>query len=168
MADKKGKKKGGSGEEKVQTQYDEDFKHLVRISATDLPGTKKVQVAMSGVKGIGIRLSPLVCDTAGVDRNVKIGTLTDEQVEKLQETVLAVADLAPEWMLNRQNDYDTGADLHLIGNEVDIQLKDDLNRLKKIRSYRGVRHERGLPVRGQRTRSNGRTGMTVGVQRKKA
>lgn len=61
---------------------------------------------------------------------------------------------------------DSGEDIHYIGTEVEITLKEDLNRLKKVRSYRGVRHENNLPVRGQRTRSNGRTGMTVGVQRK--
>ena len=166
MAEKKGKKKDSAGD-KVQTEYDEDFKHLVRLSATDLAGTKKVQVALTGVKGIGIRLAPLVADSAGVDRNQKIGTLTDEEVETLQDTIDSVAELTPTWMRNRQKDYDSGEDLHYIATEVEITLKDDLNRLKKIRSYRGVRHEGNLPVRGQRTRSNGRGGMTVGVQRKK-
>lgn len=164
MAEKKGKK--GAPEEKVATPYGEDFKHLVRLSATDLPGTKKVQVALTGVKGVGLRLAPLVADEAGVDRNEKIGNLSDEDVENLQEALDAIADMAPSWMLNRQKDYDSGEDLHYIATEIGITLKDDLNRLKKVRSYRGVRHENNLPVRGQRTRSNGRLGMTVGVQRK--
>lgn len=162
------KKKGGKGgTEKVATEYGEDFKHLVRISATDLKGTKKVVTALTGVKGVGIRLAPLVADKAGVDRNVKIGTLSDEAVVELQEVIDGLADEIPDWMRNRRRDWESGEDLHLIGTEIDLTLKDDLNRLKKIRSYRGVRHERGLPVRGQRTRSNGRSGITVGVQRKK-
>lgn len=162
------KKKGGKGgSEKVQTEYDDDFQHLVRISATDLPGTKKVVTALTGLKGIGIRLAPLVADKAGVDRNQKIGTLKDTEVQKLQEIVEGIGEEVPSWMRNRRRDYDSGEDVHLIGNEIELTLKDDINRLKKIRAYRGVRHENHLPVRGQRTRSNGRSGLTVGVQRKK-
>jgi small subunit ribosomal protein S13 len=113
------------------------------------------------------RIAPLVADRADVPRDVKIGTLSDEQVERLAKVVGEVVEHTPVWMRNRQNDYDTGADLHNIGNEIEIAVKDDINRLKKIRAYRGVRHELGLRVRGQRTRSNNRTGITVGVQRKK-
>lgn len=166
MADKK--KGGKGGAEKVQTEYDEEFKHLVRLSATDLPGTKKVYVGLTGVKGVGTRLAALVCDEAGVDRNKKLGHLTDEEVEKLQDALAGIAEYAPEWMVNRQRDIDTGENIHLLTVDLEIVHKEDLNRLKKIRSYRGVRHENNLPVRGQRTRSNGRSGLTVGVQRKKA
>lgn len=165
MADKK--KGGKAGQEKVKAEYDEDFKHLVRISATDLQGTRKVVVALTGVKGVGVRMAPLVADKAGVDRNQKIGTLSDEEVAALQDIVDNLAEETPAWMRNRQKDHGTGEDLHLVATEIDLQLKDDLNRLKKVRTYRGVRHENNLPVRGQRTRSNGRSGLTVGVQRKK-
>lgn len=163
MADKK---KGGKGGEKAP-EHDEEFKHLVRLSQTDLPGNKKVIVALTQVKGVGIRLAPLLADRSGVDRNLKIGNLSDDEVEKLQAEIDSLGETTPEWMRNRRKDYDTGDDLHLIGSELDMTFRDDINRLKKIRSYRGVRHEAGLPVRGQRTRSNGRSGLTVGVQRKK-
>ncbi len=164
MADNK---KGKGKDQKVTTPHDDDFKHLVRISNTDLDGNKKAIVALTGVKGIGIRLAPIVADKAGVDRQMLIGNITDEQVIKIQEVVDSMADVAPEWMRNRRKDYVTGEDAHFIGQELTLTHTDDLNRLKKIRSYRGVRHENNLPARGQRTRSNGRSGLTVGVQRKK-
>ena len=168
MADEEKKGKGKGKTQKVTTPYDDDFKHLVRISNTDLGGKKKVIVALTGVKGVGIRLAPLVADVAGVKRQQLIGNCTDEEVVKLQAAVDNLADTTPEWMCNRRKDYETGDDLHLIGQQLGMIHTDDLNRLKKIRSYRGVRHENGLPARGQRTRTNGRSGLTVGVQRKKA
>jgi small subunit ribosomal protein S13 len=67
--------------------------------------------------------------------------------------------------MNKQNDFMTGEDKHVIGTDVIMSLNEDLNIMKKIRSYKGVRHEKGLKVRGQRTRSTGRKGRTVGVSR---
>ena len=79
-----------------------------------------------------------------------------------------LGETAPIWMVNRPHDWETGVDLHLFGPDVDLRLRDDLNRMKMIRCYRGIRHEQGQKVRGQRTRSNGRTGLTVGVVKKTA
>ncbi|HEX9341914.1 MAG TPA: 30S ribosomal protein S13, partial [Thermoplasmata archaeon] len=74
----------------------------------------------------------------------------------------------PHWMVNRPKDWESGLDLHAFGADVEIHRRDDINRMKMIRSYRGVGHETGQKVRGQRTRSNGRTGLTVGVTKKAA
>jgi small subunit ribosomal protein S13 len=71
------------------------------------------------------------------------------------------------WMLNRQKDLVTGENKHLLGQDILLTLREDLNTLKKIRCYRGIRHERGLKVRGQRTKSTGRRGSTIGVSKKK-
>ena len=73
----------------------------------------------------------------------------------------------PLWMLNRQRDLETGDELHLTGQQVSLTLKDDVTRLRSIKCYRGVRHASGNKVRGQRGRSNGRGGLTLGVSRKK-
>jgi small subunit ribosomal protein S13 len=164
MAEKKTAKKQAK---KVGGETDPDFKHLVRIAATDLPGGKQVMVALTGVKGIGKRMAALVADEAKVPREAKIGALSDEDIERLTAVVGGLNENTPGWMRNRQHDYDTGDDIHNIGNEIEIATKDDINRLKKIRAYRGIRHEAGLPVRGQRTRANNRKGAAVGVQRKK-
>ena len=71
----------------------------------------------------------------------------------------------PDWMLNRREDYETGKNIHLIESDLDMTLRDDLNRMKKTRSYKGRRHEAGLPVRGQRTKSTFRNSSSVGVKR---
>lgn len=147
--------------------YGPDFKYIVRLSATDLDGTKQVGVAITNVKGIGRRVGKILAEQTKLDPNELIGNLTDDQVETLQSAIDAASDTLPGWAVNRPKDYDTGDDVHVVGAEVDGSLRDDLNRLKKIRSYRGLRHEAGLRVRGQRTRANGRTGLTVGVQRQK-
>jgi len=152
---------------KKSEEFGADFRFLVRINATDLDGKKSVAQGLTGMKGVNDRLSRIIATQAGLDKTQRLGDLTDAQIAKLTETLESVDDFLPEWMRNRQMDPETGDDIHLIGSEIDLTLRDDLNRLKKIRSWRGIRHEANLPVRGQRTKANGRTGMTVGVQRKK-
>jgi small subunit ribosomal protein S13 len=152
---------------KKDEKFGEDFRFLVRIIGTDLDGKKTVANGLTGVKGVNARLSRVIATEAGVDRRKRLGDLSDEDIAKLAATLERVDDFIPSWMANRRMDPETGDDIHLIGTEIDLTLRDDLNRLKKIRSWRGQRHENNLPVRGQRTKANGRTGMTVGVQRKK-
>jgi small subunit ribosomal protein S13 len=94
--------------------------------------------------------------------------LPDEKIEEIEEVLKHPHEHnIPSWMLNRRRDYTTGKDIHLVGADLIMILREDLNRLKKIRSYRGIRHELGLPVRGQRTKSSFRKGRTIGVSRKK-
>ncbi len=71
-------------------------------------------------------------------------------------------------MFNRKFDPQTGEHKHLIGSELKLAVKFNIDSMRKIRSYKGVRHELGLPVRGQRTRSSFRKGVIVGVIKKKA
>jgi small subunit ribosomal protein S13 len=148
-------------------QANPDFKYIVRIANTDLKGEQEIEPALAGVKGIGIRTAGILAARAGVPRYGKVGNLTDEQVNRLQEIIDTLADIAPHWMLNRVRDRDTGEDTHLIGAELEGKKRDDLNRLKKIQSFRGIRHATGQKVRGQRSRSNGRSGLAVGVIKQK-
>jgi len=69
-------------------------------------------------------------------------------------------------MLNRQKDFESGDDFHVLSTDLDIIQRDDINRMRMIRCYKGVRHETNHKVRGQRTRSNGRKGLTLGVMKK--
>ena len=90
----------------------------------------------------------------------------DEDVAKIESIIEDPKSFdIPSWMLNRREDYETGEDIHLIESDLDMTLRDDLNRMKKTRSYKGRRHEVGLPVRGQRTKSTFRKSATVGVRR---
>ncbi len=148
-------------------EYPENFQFLVRIANTDLDGKKNVVNALTGIKGVNNRLSRVIATEAAVNQDVRIGELSDDDIDKLAKTLERVDEFVPTWMVNRRMDPESGDDIHQIGTEIDMTLREDLNRLKKIRSWKGQRHERNLPVRGQRTKSNGRTGATVGVQRKK-
>ena len=158
MADKKNAKQ--------QQQEDEDFNFIVRIANSDIDGLKRTVIGLQQIKGVGKRVAQIVVKKAGVDPAVKIGSLSDEDVKKLEQCGTTYVEYAPEWAINRQLDYETGADMHLIGNELELTRKDDINRMKMIRCYRGIRHETHHKVRGQRTRSNGRHGLTMGVSKK--
>ncbi|MBI4814248.1 30S ribosomal protein S13 [Methanobacterium sp.] len=147
---------------------EEDFKHMVRIARKDVNGNKTIVNALTDIKGVGKALSSAICTTMDFDPNQKIGYLPDEEVLRLEEAVKNPKnDIIPEWMLNRRNDYETGQTTHLIESDLVMCLRDDLNRMKKTRSYKGRRHEVGLPVRGQRTKSTFRKGSSVGVRRRR-
>ena len=145
-----------------------DFKYIVRIANTDLPGEKPVVVALPGVKGVGTRTAEIIADRLELDRRARIGDLPDAKIEEIEKTLIELPDIVPPWLLNRRNDPESGDDYHRTGPDLDAALRKDINLMKKIRCYKGVRHETGQKVRGQRTRSNGRSGLTVGVMTKAA
>ena len=146
---------------------DENFNYIVRIANSDIDGQKRTVIGLQSIKGVGKRVAEIIAKKAGVDPAVKMGSLSDEKVAELESLVTSYVEYAPQWAINRQNDYESGADMHLLGNDLDLIQKDDINRMKMIRCYRGIRHEGHHKVRGQRTRSNGRHGLTMGVTRKK-
>ena len=145
---------------------EDEFKHLVRISRKDVSGDKTIEQALTEIKGVGISLSKTICRVLDLDLEAKIGYIADEDVLKIEEILENPLDNGiPAWMLNRRVDYETGDNIHLIESDLDMILRDDLNRMKKTRSYKGRRHEVGLPVRGQRTKSTFRKSSSVGVKR---
>jgi small subunit ribosomal protein S13 len=159
----------GKGKEKVKESEAEkaDFRHIVRILDTDLDGNRTVLHALCGIKGIGWRVARVLVASTRVDPNQRMGNLSDEDIEQLKSAITGVEKRLPQWMLNRRKDILTGEDKHIMGADQVLQLREDVNLLRKIRSYRGIRHERGLKARGQRTRSTGRRGLVVGVIRRK-
>ena len=120
------------------------------------------------VKGVGVRTALQICKIAEVDKDKLGGHLTDEEQEKIRNAIESYPTEVPLWMLNRQRDIETGDELHLFSVDVSMTQEDDIARLRATKAYRGLRHAARKRVRGQRTRSNGRTGLTLGVQRKKA
>ena len=164
------KKTGKTEAKKVKKEEDkkkDDFRYIVRIANTDIDGEKKLVRGLTSIRGIGMHMSALITDETGIDRDIKIGNLTDSQIEKIKEALEDIEESAPKWMLNHRKDYETGEDIHLIGSDIDMRLRDEINIMKKIRSYKGIRHERGLPARGQRTRANNRSGLTLGVSKRR-
>lgn len=146
---------------------EEEIKYFVRIRNTDLDGTKAVHIALTGIKGIGPHTSRTITALADVDPRAVLGKLDDGSVERLANAVDTYTEQVPDWMVNRPKDVYTGEARHLLGTDLTMTNDDDVNRMRKMRSYRGIRHETGQKVRGQRTKASGRTGTTVGVSRKK-
>lgn len=145
---------------------EEDFKHLVRISRKDVDGKKNVEHALTDIKGVGISLARAISVSLDLDLEKPIGYISDEKAQKIEEAIEDPKSIGiPDWMLNRRNDYETGETSHLIESNLTMRLRDDLNRMRKTRSYKGIRHESGLPVRGQRTKASFRHSSTVGVKR---
>ena len=159
------KKEGKKEEPKKKDDHRPDFKYIVRIANTDLKGEKNLVNGLTTIRGIGVRMGIFITDTSGIDRNVKVGDLTEAQIEKIKEVIINLNKTAPGWMLNHRRDYETGENMHFVSSDIDIRLRDEINIMKKIRSYRGVRHEAGLRVRGQRTKTHGRVGLALGVSR---
>jgi len=141
----------------------EDIRYFVRIGQTDLDGTKSVERSLTDMNGIGHRAARIIAERAGVDRRAVFGKLDEEEIDRVVELVEGYADEVPEWMANHQRAFFTGETSHEIGNELDMTRRRDINRMKMIDSYKGVRHKRGAKVRGQRTKSTGRTEGTIGV-----
>ncbi|MFC6753346.1 30S ribosomal protein S13 [Halorubrum tibetense] len=141
----------------------ENLQYFVRIGDADLDGTKTVERSLSELSGIGTRMARLVAEEAGVDRTATFGLLDEEEIETVVDITENLEDHVPSWMTNRQNDFFTGETTHIVGTDVSEKRRHDINRMKQIESYKGVRHKRGQKVRGQRTKSTGRTEGTIGV-----
>jgi small subunit ribosomal protein S13 len=150
-----------------EEELGEDFSYILRMADTDMDGQKTLATALTAVRGVGPRTAIQICKNTGFDPASLAGHLSAEEQESLRVAIEGYAETVPLWMLNRQRDIETGDELHLTGQQVTLTLEDDINRLRTMKCYRGVRHASGNKVRGQRGRSNGRGGLTLGVSRKK-
>ena len=146
-----------------QDDADEDIRYFVRIGQTDLDGTKSVERALIEMDGIGRRAARVIADVADVDRTATLERLDEDTIETVVDAVENFDEYAPEWLANRRKDFFSGESSHLTGSDVELTRDQDINRMRMIRSYKGIRHERGQKVRGQRTKSTGRTEGTIGV-----
>jgi small subunit ribosomal protein S13 len=142
---------------------DDDIRYFVRIGQSDLDGTQSVERALTDLNGIGRRAARIIAEEAGVDRTATFGALDDDTIEDVVDLVEGFADETPEWLTNHRNEFFSGETTHRIGNDLEITRRQDINRMKMIDSYKGIRHKRGQKVRGQRTKSTGRTEGTIGV-----
>lgn len=109
---------------------------MARISGVDIPRDKKVDVSLCYIYGIGRATASRICRDANVSRETKVRELTEDEVSRIREYI--------------DKNF-------TVEGELRKQVRQDIQRLIEINSYRGMRHRRGLPVRGQRTRTNART-----------
>lgn len=125
---------------------------LIRIAGYDVEGSKNLYVGLTNIKGVSWGMSNVVCLKLGFPRNKKISELTKDDVKKIEQ-FLANPDIQ-DYLKNRRKDAEVGETRHYIGSSLEIKKDFDIRNMKKIRSYKGLRHTAGLPVRGQRTRSH--------------
>ena len=109
---------------------------MARISGVDLPREKRVEIGLTYIYGIGVTSSNRILSQAGVDPNTRVKDLTDDEVKKIAEVI---------------------AETQVVEGDLRRQIAMDIKRLTEIGCYRGIRHRKGLPVRGQRTKTNART-----------
>jgi small subunit ribosomal protein S13 len=123
---------------------------MARIAGVDLPRDKRVEVGLTYIFGIGRKTSNNILVDAGIDPNTRIKNLTEEEINALRKIIDAS---------------------HQVEGDLRREIALNIKRLKEIRCYRGVRHIKGLPVRGQKTKTNARTRKgpkrTVGRKKKK-
>ena len=145
-----------------------EFRHIVRVGSTDLKGEKALYLSLQKIKGVGENFARAVCVLAKIDFMKQTGTLEDKEVKALEAVLENPAKAGvPKHFLNRLDDYETGEDKHLFLADLDFEKDQDIKRLRKIKSYRGLRHQWRLPLRGQRTQSNFRPNKGKGTAVKK-
>jgi small subunit ribosomal protein S13 len=170
MAEKQHKDKEQKEKAVGKPQEKKEYFTLVRIMQTDIPGNKNLLTGLTYLKGISWSISNAICKILKLDPNKKIIDLTPKETEDILQLLANPVGKFPKFLLNRRNDFETGQDYHVTGTNLDMKKEFDIRRLKKIRSYRGLRHATGQPTRGQRTKSHFRTRgkkKAVGVQKKK-
>jgi ribosomal protein S13 len=142
-------------------------KVFFRKLRAQIDGNALIEYGLTQIRGVGRRMSQAVIKVLGIDPRIRIGSVSEKELNQIEEILMnPIEQGIPAWMVNRKKDVRTGADLHLLANRLDLQVRQDVDRMKKMRSYKGVRHQYGLKVRGQRTKSTGRHGLVVGVVRK--
>ena len=135
----------------------DEFQHILRVLNTNIDGRCKIAFALTSIPGIGRRFANLICKKADIDIGKRAGEMDQDDIAKLCAIIQNPLQFKiPQWFLNRQKDVKTGKYQQIFSNNLHTKLRDDLERLKKIRAHRGLRHYWGLTVRGQHTCTTGR------------
>merc|ERR1712189_160614 len=130
----------------------DEFQHILRIQNTNIDGNIKICYALTSIKGMGRRFTDLCLKKAEIDQSKRAGQINEEELQRIQDTMTSPKSFKiPTWSLNRQRDIKDGKDSQLTSNNLDNKLREDLDRMKKIRLHRGLRHNWGLRVKGQKT-----------------
>ncbi len=146
------------------------IKGIVRIAGSDMFGEVPLKMAIMKVRGIGhscgLALSRVVSEKLNVPLTTQVGDLTEQQMSQIDSILENIHEYVPVYMLNRRKDPDDGKDRHVITNDLIFANRQDVEKEKKVYSWKGYRHAYGKKVRGQRTKNTGRHGKAVGVSKK--
>lgn len=144
-----------------------EFRAILRVSGTNVDGTKKLVYGLTRIRGIGPSYATAVVRASELRPEMRMGDLSEAEVQKLEDVMRDPAKYGlPPRLFNRRKGFETGRDSHLIGADLALSIKTDVDFMTDIRTWKGIRHSLGLKVRGQRTRTTGRKGRAVGVAKK--
>jgi small subunit ribosomal protein S13 len=144
-----------------------EFKHMLRIAGQDIDGSKNLLSALLQIKGVGTRLAWAVAKLLDLDPDMRVGFLSEGDVKRIEDVLKdPIKHGLPAWYLNYPRDLEDDKPKQLTGSDLTLKVKSDIRLMQEIKCWRGVRHSLGLKVRGQRTRTTGRTGTTVGVRKR--
>jgi small subunit ribosomal protein S13 len=148
----------------------ETFREIVRVQGVNLDGSRKVAYALTGIKGVGLRLANIVVKTSGLDKNRRLGHFSESEISKIERALEELGENSKQdWIFNRRKDLETGEDVHIVGSDLDLREKADIDRMKATNSWKGYRHSYGLKVRGQKTKATGRKkSKAIGVKKREA
>jgi len=144
-----------------------EFRHILRISGSDVDGTKNVVYGLTKIIGVGPSYASAIVRASELKANLRIGELSEAEVQKLEDVMHDPAKYGlPARLFNKRKSLESGRDGHFIGPDLTLSIKNDIDFMKDIRTWKGIRHSLGLKVRGQRTKTTGRKGRAVGVAKK--
>ena len=144
---------------------------IIRMAGRDINGRYNITRGLMQIKGIGHNMANAMAksykDKFGIESNTEIGTLTDQQLAQLEGIIKdPLAYKIPAFIINRNKDWESGENMHVVGTDLIVKTRFDIDKGIKLQTWVGSRHQYGQKVRGQRTRSTGRTGATIGVMKK--
>ncbi|MFX1377186.1 MAG: 30S ribosomal protein S13 [Promethearchaeota archaeon] len=126
-------------------------KVFFRQLRSQVDGNAKIEYGLTQIRGVGRKFAQAIITVAGIDPSLRIGAIPEKDLDRIEEIILnPVENGIPNWMVNRSKDLRTGEDLHVIGNKLDLSLKNDIDRMKTIKSYKSGHHSLRLKVRGIR------------------
>ena len=115
-----------------------EFQHIVRIVGNDIPGSKKIIVGLTQIRGIGYTFANAILESLKINSNSNIGNLTNSQVQSIENIIRDPSSANfPKWFLNRRNDIETGGTKHLITSDIALTVRNDIEREKSINSWKG-------------------------------
>ncbi len=165
------KKKAKPAVPRKEEAMEPGVRGIVRIAGKDMRGNLKLSKGLLRVRGLGHTMKNVAANAIAEELSIspqeKVGKLSDEQIERIDKLLTNLQSKnVPPYLLNRRKDPDTGKDIHVIMNDLAFTQRQDIEREKKLYTWKGYRHAYGKKVRGQRTRNTGRKGMALGVMRK--
>ena len=144
---------------------------IIRMAGRDINGRYSITRGLMQIKGVGHTMANIIAirykEKFGIDVSTEIGTLTDQQLNQLEEIIKdPLKYKIPKFLANRNKDLETGEDMHVVGTDLIVKTRFDVDTGIKLQTWIGARHQYGQKARGQRTRNTGRTGATIGVMKK--